>query len=59
MYAKGMLILQLKVYAKDLATPQLEDRGWLVFVFKKITQGQAWWRTPFISALGRQRQANF
>jgi hypothetical protein len=26
---------------------------------KKTKSGQAWWRTPLIPALGRQRQVDF
>jgi large subunit ribosomal protein L23Ae len=55
-----------------LSMKKIEDNNTLVFfvdvkatkhrikqAVKKLYASQAWWRTPLIPALGRQRQADF
>jgi hypothetical protein len=39
-------------------SPRLSWAVWQDFVSKK-KESRAWWRTPLVPALGRQRQADF
>jgi hypothetical protein len=48
-----MEIIQSKtILSHDLSIP-------FSIIYKRMLLSQAWWRTPLIPALGRQRQADF